>query len=66
MNSLVNRNIAINMGASKIIDYSEAEVQIAKFAKELNVQDRTLTNKLSKFIKEEKLTQPLHGTYSIV
>ena len=37
--SPINRNIAINMGASKIINYSEAELQIAKFAKDNNLDE---------------------------
>lgn len=34
--STIYRNIAINMGASKIINYSEEELLIAKFAKALS------------------------------
>jgi DNA-binding transcriptional ArsR family regulator len=34
--SAIDRNIAINMGASKIINYSEEELLIAKFAKALS------------------------------
>lgn len=72
MNSLNTGNkYPKNLIDEKLLNWASSKKtfkrsEIAKFAKELNVQDRTLTNKLSKFIKEEKLTQPLHGTYSIV
>lgn len=36
LTSTIYRNIAINMGASKIINYSEEELLIAKFAKALS------------------------------
>ena len=42
----INRNIAINMGASKIINYSEEELLIAKFAKALSHPARVAIIKL--------------------
>lgn len=72
MNSLnIGNKYSKNLIDEKLLKWASSKKtfkrsEISKFAKELNVQDRTLTNKLSKFIREEKLTQPLHGTYSIV